>query len=201
MATSEDPHEFRAQMERIGGLGERVHIDLMDGDFAPNHNIDPTQLWWPEGVKADIHVMYRHPREVVMQLIELRPHCIILHAEIEDDLLDLLHIIHEAGLNAGVALLRPTPVAENRRYIDQAEYVLLFAGELGMSGQADLTALEKVPEVRMINPMLEIGWDGGANEENVAQLALNGIDVINVGGALRSADSPRTVFEHLKQSV
>lgn len=197
MPVDNDPQLFHDQMDALGSLGDRVQIDLMDGDFAPHHNTDPSTLWWPEGVAADIHVMYRYPREIVRQLIEKQPRMIILHVEIQDDLLNLMHIIHEAGIRSGIALLRPTPVPENRRYIEQADHVLLFAGELGGNGEAELAALDKVSEVRAIKPEIEIGWDGGANESNVRLLKSGGIDVINVGGALRRADSPEMVFARL----
>jgi ribulose-phosphate 3-epimerase len=197
MPTGDEPQLFHDQMDRLGLLGRRVQIDLMDGDFAPHHNTDPSDIWWPEGSVADIHLMYRYPREAVRELIEKRPSLIILHVEIEDDVLELLHVIHEAGIQAGVALLRTTPVEENRRYIEQADHVLLFAGELGGDGTAELSVLDKVSEVRAIKPGVEVGWDGGANETNIHQLVAGGVDVINVGGALRKAETPRVVFDRL----
>lgn len=197
MPTGDEPQLFHDQMDRLGLLGRRVQIDLMDGDFAPHHNTDPSDIWWPEGSVADIHLMYRYPREAVRELIEKRPSLIILHVEIEDDVLELLHVIHEAGIQTGVALLRTTPVEENRRYIEQADHVLLFAGELGGDGTAELSVLDKVSEVRAIKPGVEVGWDGGANETNIHQLVAGGVDVINVGGALRKAETPRVVFDRL----
>lgn len=197
MPTGDEPQLFHDQMDRLGSLGRRVQIDLMDGDFAPHHNTDPSLIWWPHGVSADVHVMYRQPRAVVEQLIEKRPDLIIIHTEIEDDVLELMHRIHEAGLRAGVALLRHTPVAENRRYIEQADHVLMFAGELGGDGTAELSALDKIAEVRAIKPAVEIGWDGGANETNIHQIVTGGIDVINVGSALRKAAEPGMVFDRL----
>ena len=197
MPTGDEPQLFHDQMDRLGSLGHRVQIDLMDGDFAPHHNTDPSVLWWPEHVAADIHVMYRRPREVVQQLLEKRPNLIILHAEIEDDLLELMYSIREAGVKAGVALLRHSYPSEYRRYIEQADHVLLFAGELGGDGIPELAMLDKVIQVREINPMIEIGWDGGANATNIHQIISNGVDVINVGSALRKADSPQMVFDHL----
>lgn len=197
MPASDDPHVFRAMMERVGLLASRLQIDLMDGDFAPHRNIAPHQLWWPDGAQADIHVMYRHPAEILETLIGLRPHCVILHAEADDDLLPLLRTIKAHGIKAGVALLPATTVVAARAYIELADHVLLFGGALGEPGTADLRILAKVPEVRSYRPHIEIGWDGGANEDDVAEIAAAGVDVINVGAALQRAENPADMYRTL----
>lgn len=201
MTTSDDPHVFRAMMERIGGLGQRVQVDLMDGDFAPHHNISPEAIWWPEGVMADVHLMYQYPRLAVEQLISLRPHTIILHAESRDDLVDLFSIIHESGIKTGLALLRTTDVSEARSLIEQVDHVMIFGGDLGADGQGELAALDRVSDVRAINPSVEVGWDGGANQSNVQRISKAGVDVINVGSALRNSEDPKSVYDHLVSLV
>ena len=188
-------------MERLANLGSRIQIDLMDGDFAPHRNIDPAKIWWPAGVQADIHFMYRHPKHYLDLLLGLQPHMIIVHAEAADDVLDTLFAIRAAGILAGVALLPKTEVRFAAPLIAQADHVMLFAGELGSSGTANLSLLEKIADIKKHKPGVEIGWDGGANEQNVAKLASSGVDVINVGNALRQADNPLAVYERLKSLI
>lgn len=201
MPTSDGPDDFREMMQRLGVLGTRLQIDLMDGQFAPHHNTEPSELWWPEGKKADVHLMYLYPAEAVRQLLLLRPHMVIIHAEASGDLPEVIRQIQEAGVKAAVALLRTTAVEDARDLINIADHVLLFGGELGGDGIAELAALDKVPQVRTIRSDIEIGWDGGANEGNVVLIAGSGVDVINVGGALRNADNPSAVYEQLIQLV
>lgn len=204
MPTSDSQEVFDTMMKRLGKVSPRLQIDLMDGHFAPNRNTDPDKIWWPEGIKADIHLMYLYPQEVLSTLIAKRPHMIIVHAETHGNLPEVMRQIQEAGIKAGVALLRATPVEDARELIEIADHVLLFGGELGSSGQAELAALDKVTRVREIHSDLvdidsgiEIGWDGGANESNVLLLTGSGIDVINVGGALRNAEDPEHVYQKL----
>ena len=201
MPLSDNPHDFRNMMERLGVLSSRVQVDLMDGQFAPRHNTDPSELWWPEGKQVDIHLMYLYPAEAVRVLVTLRPHLIIVHAEAAGDVTEVMRQIQEAGVKVGVALLRTTVVDDARELINLADHVLLFGGELGNDGVAELAALDKVPQVRAIKPEVEIGWDGGANETNVAFIAGAGVDVINVGGALRRAENPAEVFRGLQELV
>jgi ribulose-phosphate 3-epimerase len=178
-----------------------MQIDLMDGRFAPHHNTPPEDIWWPEGKLADIHLMYLHPREAVQNLLTKRPNMIIVHAEAHSDMIEVMRQIQEAGIKAGVALLRTTSVDDARDLIEIADHVLLFGGELGGDGIAELASLDKVPRIREIRPDIEIGWDGGANKGNVVLLAGSGIDIINVGGALRKADDPARVFDELVSLV
>lgn len=207
MPTSDDPHVFRNMMERLGSLGPRIQIDLMDGRFAPHRNTDPNSLWWPEGVKADIHLMYLRPEEVIDSLLQLQPHLVILHAEAEGDLAGQIRQIQSAAVKAGVALLRASLVEDHKELIRLADHVLLFGGELGGDGTAELSALDKVAEVRAVfnnisddeDASVEIGWDGGANQDNIRRIADAGIDVINVGGALRKAENPAKAYEELCQ--
>ena len=69
MPTTGDPHVFREIVEGVTSYARRIHIDLMDGDFAPHRNLAPGLIWWPEGVVADVHLMYRRPIEVIEDVV------------------------------------------------------------------------------------------------------------------------------------
>lgn len=205
MPTSDSPKAYTEMMKRLGVLSRRLQIDLMDGQFAPHHNTIPDHVWWPEGKKADIHLMYLHPEEAVRELLLKRPNMIIIHAEAHGDLPEVMREIQEAGVKAGVALLRSTSPEDAQELIEIADHVLIFGGELGGDGVAELAALDKVSQIRAMRDdifdeevaRIEIGWDGGANKDNVVLLAGSGIDVINVGGALRNADDPKYMYHEL----
>jgi len=194
-----DPHEYREQLEKVAPLADRLQLDFMDGEFASPASLNVAQAWWPEGKIIDIHLMYRRPLEYIETLVSLRPSLVIIHAEAEGDIRGMLEHLQGLGIRAGVALLPETAVSSVRDLIEVADHVLIFAGKLGsFGGTADLTQLGKVDEIRAIKPTMEIGWDGGANADNVATLAAGGIDVINAGGAIQHAADPTEAFYHLK---
>jgi pentose-5-phosphate-3-epimerase len=62
-----------------------------------------------------------------------------------------------------------------------------------------MSQLQKVEEIKTLNPHAEIAWDGGVNLDNVAALAQSGIDVINVGSAIQKAIQPQAAFSQLQQ--
>jgi pentose-5-phosphate-3-epimerase len=62
-----------------------------------------------------------------------------------------------------------------------------------------MNLLDKVKELRKLKPTLEIGWDGGVNDRNARQLAEGGVDVLNVGGFIHSAEDSRAAYAKLKE--
>ncbi len=200
--TTVDPHEYREQLERIQYIAPRIQFDFMDGDFASPRSTNLAQAWWPDELIADIHLMYRKPLEYIETLVSLHPSLVIVHAEAEGDLGGMLEHLQGLGIKAGLALLQDTSVNSAKNLIAIADHVLIFAGSLGtFGGHADLTQLDKVSHIRNIKPTVEIGWDGGANAENVRQLADGGIDVINCGSAIQKSEHPLESFQHLKSLV
>ncbi len=196
------PAEYKEQANRINGLTDRVHIDLTDGEFAPTFTVGVADLWAPEGWTVDIHVMAHNLQDYVPKLIALRPNMIIVHAEAKADVLGALNQIKQAGIKAGLALLRPTVPRTVEQLIKAAEHVLIFSGELGrFGGTASLMQLEKIRLVKAINPNVEIGWDGGVVPENAYSLVQGGVDVLNVGGAIQKAGDPQAVFKQLQQEI
>lgn len=196
MATTVD--DLRASVERIQGFAQRVHIDLSDGEFAPTFLLPAGQLYWPANWQVDLHAMQAHPSQQIAQLIGLKPHTIILHAEAAEDILPLLNQIKQANILAGVALLKTTVPSMVARLIQAADHVMIFSGELGQyGGTASLMQLEKIRLVKAINPNVEIGWDGGVNAENAYTLTQGGVDVLNAGGAIAQAEDPAAAYEAL----
>ena len=199
---AENAQQYKEQVDRITGFAERVHIDLTDGEFAPTVTVGIPELWAPEGWTIDIHAMVNKLDEYVPKLITLRPHLIIIHAEAEGDVLGALKEIKRSGIMAGVALLRPTVPQTVEELIKEAEHVLIFSGELGkFGGTASLMQLEKIRLVKMINPNVEIGWDGGVMVDNAYSLVQGGVNILNVGGTIQKATDPPAIFAKLQQEI
>lgn len=195
---SDNPHDYREQIDNVKGVAGRIHIDLMDGEFTDSRSINPIQAWWPEGIAADLHIMVKRPLEHLETLVSLQPDLVIIHAEAEGDIAGMIGHLQKLGIRAGVCLLKDTQPGQAQDLIAAADHVLIFSGNLGhFGGQADLQLLDKIPQVKTINPNAEIGWDGGADESNVQQLAAGGVDVINAGGAIQKAGNPQEAYATL----
>jgi len=200
--TVETEEEFKASVEKIQGFAKRVHIDVSDGAFAPVFLVEPEKLWWPREWVVDIHAMVTQPMDYVNRLIALKPHMITFHAETNVDLVPIFENIKRAGIKAGIALLKQTVPATVAPAIKAAEHVLVFSGDLGhYGGTASLMQLEKVRLIKVINPLAEIGWDGGISVDNAFTLAQGGVNVFNIGGAFAKAADPAKVYDTLEIEI
>lgn len=195
---SETLEEYQATVTRLEPFATRAHIDITDGEFAPTFTVSVNQLYWPSSWEVDLHAMVARPSEYLPALVALKPRTIIFHAEVAEDLTAVMQQVKQAGIKAGIALLRPTVPKNVASLIELADHVMIFSGDLGhYGGTASLMQLEKVRLIRSIKPGVEIGWDGGASMENVFSLAQGGIDVINSGGAISKADDAKAAYDSL----
>ena len=194
--------DFRTQVETINAFTRRVQIDITDGVFAPTETLDITNIWWPKGWETDLHLMVSRPSEQLETIFKLSPSLCIFHAETNENLLPVFEELKKHEIKTGVALLPSTYPGHVKSYIEAADHVLIFAGQLGVQGgQADLLQMEKIALVRSIKPELEIGWDGGANMTNIRALAHADVDVIDVGSALSTADNPAEMYAQLVAEI
>lgn len=201
--TAENPHQYREQIERVQGFTSRLHIDLMDGIFTKNKSLEISQVWLPDHITCDIHMMFENPLPAVEMLCRLKPSLVIVEAEADYSVGELKAILQSAGVKFGVALLAESKVENFRDKIALADHVLIFSGNLGHQGgsTADLDLLSKVAEIKAINPNAEIGWDGGVNDQNARVLAEGGVDVINAGGYIHHSNDPKNQFKLLEQAL
>jgi ribulose-phosphate 3-epimerase len=200
--TAPDAAAYREQMANAAQVAKRVHVDFSDGEFAPIKLINLAQAYWPDGMLADLHLMFKDPAAHFETAVSLQPHMVIVQAEAEGNVLAMVLQLRALGIKTGVALLQKTTPGMARGLIAEADHVLIFSGDLGhFGGQADMELLKKVAGIRAINPIAEIGWDGGVTADNASQLAFGGIEVLVSGGAIQKAPDPAAAYKQLVEQV
>lgn len=178
----------------------RFQIDISDGAFTPMRTVQLNEITLPTDGQYiwDIHLMTKRPSNDIPAILRLKPSLVILHAEADENLLPIFEQLSANNIKTGVAFKKETYPGTYRQYIEASDHVLIFAGDLGsQGGTADLLQLEKVPIIQSIDQNVEIGWDGGANIDNVRAIAKYDVDVINVGMAISSAENPEEAWKSL----
>lgn len=197
--TAESSSSYTLQMNRVTPFAGRIHIDLADGLLAPRKLIDLDKLWWPGNITVDFHIMYQRPFELTDLILVEHPQLAIVQAEAEGDFQTFASKMHQHGIEVGVALLAKTGVSVIQPALDMIDHVLIFSGNLGYQGGGQLNEvlLQKARILRQLKPTLEIGWDGGVNDQNISHLKSGGLDVINVGSYIQTADDPQKAYTKL----
>ncbi len=197
-----DAHEYQTQINRVTSFAQRVQIDLTDGKFAKAPTVTLEQVWWPESLKPDIHLMYQNPEAVLDDCIRLKPQMVIVHAEADGVFHKIKARLSKQNIKIGVALLGKTSTHVIKPSLKYIDHVMIFSGDLGkFGGVADLSLLTKVRQLKEWKPELEIGWDGGVNDTNAAKLVSGGVNVLNVGGYIQTAVDPRENFLQLQNII
>jgi len=200
--TAQSEAQYKNQLDRVVPLARRLHLDFMDGEFAPVTSLPLDKAWWPTGMQIDLHVMFQRPAQHIAQFIRLRPRLVIVHAEADGDFYELSQKLQAAGIKIGLALLQQTSVDKIASVLPTLDHVLIFSGDLGhFGGTAEMSLLNKVRQIKSAHPALEVGWDGGINERNIESLVAGGVDVLNVGGFIQKADNPVHAYATLKEAI
>lgn len=200
--TAFDTHEYRSQIEQIEPFANRIHIDLMDGEFAPTVSPPLEQIWWPHKITADIHLMYKRPMEHIEILLKLKPHMVIVHNEAEVHHMHFAAELHKHNIKTGLAILKDTPAEYTYQILHSFDHVLIFSGNLGYhGGTIDLNLLDKVDKIKSHHSHAEISWDGGINDKNAKKLVDGGVEVLNVGGFIQKSKNPKAAYDKIKHII
>lgn len=195
-----DKQAYRQQVEKVAPFAHRIQIDLTDGVFVSHKTIMPEDAWWPVGFKADFHLMYKQPLPAIHKILRHKPNLIIIHAEAEGDFDKVVEQCRRYSVKIGIALLPETAAETIFPALPSIDHVLIFSGDLGsFGGHADLKLLNKSSILKKQKPDVEVGWDGGINDQNVSELVSGGVDVLNVGGFIQQAADPVRAYHYLER--
>ena len=199
---SKTPSEYKRTVNEYYPFAKRVHVDVSDGTLTPNKTIAEDAVWWPRGWQTDIHMITDTPSTHIEMLLKIHPNMVIFHAEAKEDLLPIFKNLKDNGIKVGVAIVKSVFPGSIKGLLSAADHALIFSGDLGkQGGTADLLLLEKIALVQAINPSIEIGWDGGANLDNIRKIAQAGATVINVGSALAKATNKQETFDKMNKET
>ncbi len=186
--------DCRHVLERTpsGAGSDLLHIDVMDGHFAPNLTMGPDMI---SGVKrhlphafCDVHLMVMEPEKFVEPFAKAgADHCTFHIERVQGaSATRLADRCRALGMTAGICLNPPTPVDEVLRVIEAFDLVLIMSVNPGFSGQKFIgEVLPKAEPIRArLRPEQRLEIDGGVNPENAGRVRDAGIDVIVAASAI-----------------
>jgi ribulose-phosphate 3-epimerase len=178
-----------AEIESAGV--KMVHLDIMDGHFVPNITIGPPvveKLRKHSKLFFDCHLMITDPRKYAPIFIEAGANNLTFHIEVEKKPANLIKMLHDMGVTAGVCLNPETPVKAIEKVASFADMVLVLTVHPGFGAQQFMPeAAKKIIEVRKIGgPEIRVEVDGGINPQNASIVVGYGADTLVAGNAIFS---------------
>lgn len=174
-----------------GGV-DRIHWDVMDGNFVPNLSFGADVIASTRPVvdlPFEAHLMVTEPTWILESMARAGCTRITVHAEACTHLHRTLGRISELGVAAGVALNPGTPADAVIDVLDLVDLVLVMTVNPGFGGQSYLSSME--PKIARIRSMIDgsdhaidLEVDGGIAPATIAAAAAAGANAFVVGSAM-----------------
>ncbi|MFW5949768.1 MAG: ribulose-phosphate 3-epimerase [archaeon] len=183
---------------------ELLHLDVMDGQFVPNISFGQPvvkSLRPRTDQYFDTHLMVDRPGRYVEDFQDVGADRLTVHVEACPDTAETIDAIHDAGIDAGVAINPDTSVEAIEHLLDDVEVVLVMSVQPGFGGQSFMPeTLEKIETLETMTET-EIEVDGGVDGETGPQCAKAGVDTLVIGSSLFGADDVPAAFDRLRSVI
>ncbi|MDP3640666.1 MAG: ribulose-phosphate 3-epimerase [Nanoarchaeota archaeon] len=197
---AQNQRKLGEDLKRLQGLVKEVHLDVVDGKFAPNHSLDfPFRL--PAGFTYSTHLMIKDPEAWIARQGK-KVQLYIPHLEALKDVPAYIRRMKGSGRKIALALLPETPVFRLTPFLPHLDYVLILTVHPGFYGSPFLPhTLRKIKVIKARNPRCKVIVDGGMNPQIIKKAARAGADYFVSGSYLWNAASPKKALQELQGSL
>ena len=187
-----------------------VHVDVMDNHFVPNLTMGPqiVSCLRNYGITAtmDVHLMIEPVAKMITPFAKAGADYITFHAEVADDINELITIIKDHGCKPGLVYNPLTPITGLEKFIEQLDIVLIMSVNAGFGGQGFIPeTLKKVEKVRHLidqtGKAIRLEIDGGINQETITLASAAGADTFVAGSAIFKTGNYRDTINKLRSAA
>ena len=184
-----------------------IHVDAMDGHFAPNMSFGPKtveDLRPKTKIILDCHLMVSNPQDHVESFAKAGADYFTFHVEAALHANRLIQQIKAAGMKCGVCVNPGTPVHALDEILPEMDLVLVLLVNPGFGGQKMIpSCLEKLVKLSSIREQngyhYLLSVDGGINIDNASLTIEKGADVIVAGSAFFNAADRKAALKKIMQ--
>ena len=181
---------------------DMVHLDIMDGHFAPNITFGPpvvAALRSHCDVPMDVHLMITNPEDFAEDFANAGADIITFHAEAARHPHRLIEKIKSLGCKAGMVLNPGTSEDSLEFLADMLDMVLVMTVNPGFGGQVFIPDMHrKISNVRAMMGEKDVEVDGGIDESTAATVIEAGANVLVAGTYIFEHNSYIEAIERLR---
>lgn len=189
---------------------DAIHFDVMDHHFVPNLTFGALicEALRKADISApiDVHLMVTHPEKYIAPFAKAGANRLSFHAETVSNAKKTCELIHEAGMEAGLAFNPDKPVVIEKDIWPIVNMILIMSVFAGFGGQQFIPeSLEKIRLTRELiqknNPRVLLGVDGGIKMNNIHLVTQAGANFIVIGSGLFEADDYQKCMTELRNAI
>lgn len=194
------------QVASVEPYADAIHIDVMDGHFAPPITFGPVVVASLRPHTDRVlhgHLMVDAPVNLFDELAEAGMDLVSFHVEAVDDPAPVIRKARGAGMGVGMTVSPQTPVERLYPYLEDLDDVMVMSVHPGWAGQRFIPeALPKLGAVRHeldrrgLSTDVEI--DGGVKLENAKRCVEAGASVLVVASAIYQAEDIPAAAREMK---
>lgn len=186
---AKNQNELDEIFQKISGHSERVQLDIMDGNFVPNHSLD-FDMRLPQGkFRYEAHLMVDDPNGWI-KAFGNQVDIIIAHFESATTSPKTITAIKSLGKKAALALNPETEIDQISEYLDSLDQVLIMTVHPGFYGSPFLPeVMGKIKKLRQMRPQMDIEVDGGIKPETIEIVDAAGANLFVSGSYLVKSDN------------
>ncbi|MFA6461218.1 MAG: hypothetical protein WCV90_03040 [Candidatus Woesearchaeota archaeon] len=197
---SKNQEELDQDLNRLKGAVKILHLDIVDGIFAPNHALD-FKFKLSSKFKYHLHLMVKKP-EIWIKKYLSRGELFFPQIEELKDFSKYAAWMKKEHKKVGFAVLPETPISKINSFLSQTDVVLILTVHPGFYGSKYLPGqLKKIVQIKKINPQIKVIVDGGMNPQRIGLTAKAGADYFVSGSYTTKADKPKEAIKRLIKAV
>jgi ribulose-phosphate 3-epimerase len=200
-------NKLSQEIDRIAGVSDFLHLDIMDNIFVPNLTFSFAQseeIIGTSPIPVDVHLMIADPDGSAAKYAEVGAASVTFHYEAAQDPREIIRQIRNHKVRVGMAIKPGTSFDEVSELIKEIDMLLIMTVEPGFGGQAFMAnMMPKVAQARKVIDLLPkptpwIQVDGGISPETITTAATAGADTFVVGSAVFKSENPAQTIVDMK---
>jgi ribulose-phosphate 3-epimerase len=200
-----DFSRLNEEINRIAGVSDLLHLDVMDDVFVPNFTFDfeaASKIIKESSLPVDAHLMVANVDQIAVQYAEIGCASVTIHAEATENIPATLKNIRSAGSRSSLGIKPNTSIEDYRDCVDLVDMFLIMTVEPGFGGQKFMeNMMDKVKRTRELIGDRDI-WlqvDGGVSMQTIEIALAAGADTFVVGSAVFNAADPAQMVVDIRE--
>jgi len=196
--------ELNHYLDKVIDHVDTIHLDLMDGKFVPNQSLN-FDFNIPDGERYkkeyELHLMVQDPEEYIKKHHN-KVQRLLVPIESCSDPDKIIALGRSFGKEIGFVLNPDTNIKTIIPYLNNIKYILIMTVYPGKHGAPFVPeALEKVTELKKINPGLTIIVDGSVNDKTIKQVKEAGTSLFASGSYVVKSNNVENAVKILRNII